>query len=380
MQVRLPGKYGDKVLFNEIYKGKTVLVTGHTGFKGSWLTFWLLKLGANVVGISKDIPTTPALFEVLSLEEKINHNIANLSDLGAIKKIITDTKPDFIFHLAAQAIVSESYQSPLETLNTNIIGSAHVLESVRELTNACTVVMITSDKCYENVEWCWGYREQDPLGGKDIYSASKAGAEVIIHSYVRSFFNQNKENIRICSARAGNVIGGGDWAKDRIVVDCFQEWSQKKAVEIRSPQATRPWQHVLEPLSGYLALAQRLHDSNELHGESFNFGPKLDQNTPVIELVKDLWAYWPHSLENDDFVNAGDAPFNEAGLLKLNCDKALMHLKWLPTLSYDECIKMVGTWYATYYSNPSQITDVTDKQLQLYMTKAEKENLNWAKK
>jgi CDP-glucose 4,6-dehydratase len=262
-------------MFSSIYKNKKVLVTGHTGFKGSWLTTWLLKLKANVIGISKDIPTHPSMFEELNLEEKIKHYQEDIRNLSKMSEIILDEKPDFLFHLAAQSLVSVSYDDPIETISSNLLGTANILEALKISNHKCTSIIITSDKAYENVEQIWGYKEDDKMGGRDIYSGSKGAAELIIKSYYHSFFKNKESNITLAIGRAGNVIGGGDWAKDRIVVDCMKSWSDNKSVEIRSPKATRPWQHALEPLSGYLNLGQVLCEDGGLHGESFNFGPRF---------------------------------------------------------------------------------------------------------
>ena len=251
-------------MFNNPYQNKKVLITGHTGFKGSWLTTWLLRLGATVVGISKDILTNPSMFEILGLKDKIRHHSFDIRALNLLKNTIQKEKPDFIFHLAAQAIVSVSYEDPVETITSNAIGTMNLLESLRKIDWGCTAVIITSDKCYDNVEREQGYKETDTLGGKDIYSGSKGAAELIIKSYLESFFLSFNHPVKVGIARAGNVIGGGDWAKDRIVVDSIKAWSKKRFVEIRSPKATRPWQHVLEPLSGYLVLAYYLKKNHSL--------------------------------------------------------------------------------------------------------------------
>ena len=252
-------------MFQNKYKNKKVLVTGHTGFKGSWLTTWLIKLGAEVTGLSNGIPTSPSMFEELNLSNKINDIRLDVKDLASVKKVINDCQPDFIFHLAAQAIVSKSYSDPVDTVTTNVIGTMNILESLRLYDQSCTVIMITSDKCYDNVEWIWGYKESDHMGGKDVYSGSKGAAELIIKSYVNSFF-KNNHPVKIAIGRAGNVIGGGDWASDRIIVDCVKAWSKGEKLEIRSPEATRPWQHVMEPLSGYLTLGEKLYNNSNLHG------------------------------------------------------------------------------------------------------------------
>lgn len=363
-------------MFDNCYHGKTVVVTGNSGFKGAWLTAWLLKLGAKVVGISIDIPTTPSLFETLKLEDKIDHHVCDVRDLESLRKIIHNSAPDFVFHLAAQAIVSVSYEDPINTFTTNAMGTANVLECLRGLQNPCTAVFVTSDKCYENIEWEWGYKETDALGGKDIYSGSKAAAEVICHSYCASFFTTPEKGIRIATARAGNVIGGGDWSRDRIVVDCINAWSQGAPVELRSPNATRPWQHVLEPLSGYLVLGQALYQNPNLHGEAFNFGPDAKQNRPVVDLVAALANTWgcPAS---EAFSISDNIPFNEAGLLKLNCDKAQFHLKWHATLNFDSCVDYVGSWYRAYHQSKQDMFELTLSQLASFESAARDQGAAW---
>jgi len=281
------------------FRNKTVLVTGHTGFKGSWLSTWLHNLGANVVGVSNDIVSMPSNFSVSGVPTFIEDRRLDIRDLDAVKSLIEDIQPDFVFNLAAQALVRRSYENPLETMTTNAIGSANVLESLREINKKVSVVMITSDKAYDNVEWAWGYRETDRLGGKDPYSASKGMAELAIRSYVESFFKSSGCNIRIGIARAGNVIGGGDWALDRIVPDCMRAWANGDIVDIRSPLATRPWQHVLEPLSGYLCLARDLYLYDKHNGEAYNFGPPADQNYSVSELIDEMSKSWKQIKWND---------------------------------------------------------------------------------
>ncbi|MEN9491274.1 MAG: CDP-glucose 4,6-dehydratase [Pseudomonadota bacterium] len=367
--------------FAGIYRDKRVLVTGHTGFKGSWLTAWLLKLGARVIGFSDRIPTNPAMFEVLGLEDRIEHHIGDVRNAAAVARLVSDTKPDFVFHLAAQAIVSTSYQDPLDTISTNVMGTTNVLEALRHLNHPCTAVIITSDKCYENVEWPWGYKETDHLGGRDIYSGSKGAAEVIFHSYYWAFFRDgDKSPVRIATGRAGNVIGGGDWAKDRIIVDCVRSWSQGGTVEIRSPEATRPWQHVLEPLSGYLTLGAELARDHRLCGESFNFGPRNEQNKTVVSLLGDLRKHWKHDPTGEPYRITGHVPFHEAGLLRLNCDKAAFYLKWEASLTYADCIEMVGRWYSNFYAgNPSNAYELTLAQIEQYESAALQRGLEWTK-
>jgi CDP-glucose 4,6-dehydratase len=361
-------------LFKDIYRGKKVLVTGHTGFKGSWLTTWLLKLGAEVIGVSKDIPTTPAMFKELKLEDKISHYFADIRDLEKMKEIFNREKPDFLFHLAAQPIVSTSYLDPIETISSNIMGTANILETIRTLDLEITAIIITSDKAYDNIEQVWGYKEIDAMGGKDIYSGSKGGAELVIKSYFYSFF-KNSKKVRLAIGRAGNVIGGGDWAKDRIVVDCVEAWNRGEKVEIRSPKATRPWQHVLEPLSGYLDLGAELFQNRDLHGEAFNFGPRSEQNHTVLELLSDLAKYWKI---DEPYRVTDNIPFHEAGLLKLNCDKALFYLKWQSTMVYKDTIKFTSEWYFNFYRGEKDILDLTLQQIENYEKLAKERELKWS--
>jgi CDP-glucose 4,6-dehydratase len=363
-------------MFSNYYNNKKVLVTGHTGFKGSWLTSWLIKLNAKVVGYSKDVPTNPSMFNDLELKEHIKHYIADIRDLKFLKEVINKEKPDIIFHLAAQAIVSKSYIDPVETNSTNIIGTMNVLESVKEIDFQCSLIMITSDKCYKNVEWIWGYKETDHLGGKDVYSGSKAAAEIVIHSYFHSFF-KNHQYVKIGVGRAGNVIGGGDWAEDRIVVDCMKSWKNNGKVEIRSPKATRPWQHVLEPLSGYLSLGSKL--SSKINGEAFNFGPKFSKNHTVIDLLNDLAKDFGISDVKNAYKITENIPFNEAGLLKLNCDKALFKLNWEANLDYHQTVKIIANWYKEYYKNNSNLFDYTLNQISEYEKIAITQSLDWTK-
>lgn len=365
-------------MFDSVYAGKKVLITGHTGFKGSWLTTWLLHLGAEVCGVAKDIPTIPAMFEQIGLRQKIQHSVVDIRDINAVSSVFHDFRPDFVFHLAAQAIVSESYDNPLDTISTNVLGTANILEVLREVDYQCAAVFVTSDKCYENVEWEWGYKETDLLGGKDIYSASKAGAEAVIHAYTHSFMDKNKCTIRVASARAGNVIGGGDWAPNRIVADIVRAWNSDSKVEIRCPGATRPWQHVLEPLSGYLTLGMGLYLDGKMHGQSFNFGPRGEQNHTVVELLQDLAKLWGFGCVEEAFSVTDNVPFHEAGLLKLNCDKALFHLKWQANLMYKECLELISEWYRAEMNNPDTLYQLTMRQIQEYQAIAKSRSLVWA--
>ena len=349
------------------FKDKKVLITGLTGFKGSWLTSWLIMLGASVVGISKDVPTQPSFFVDLEVSKKVKHFFGDINDFIFVQDIVRKEKPDFCFHLAAQAIVSESYRNPLDTLTTNAIGTANLLEAFRHVEFNCNVVFITSDKCYENVEWKWGYRENDLLGGKDPYSVSKAMAELSFKTYYQAFFKDHPY-VRIATARAGNVIGGGDWAKDRIVPDAMKSWSNNQSVGIRSPKATRPWQHVLEPLSGYLLLATQLSKGNCV-GESYNFGPPAENNFNVLTLLTQLASHWKLYDQKSIYDIQDIIPFNEAGLLKLNCDKALFDMNWTPTLNFEETVEMTSQWYYSFYNETVDMFDFTLNQISFYQNK-----------
>lgn len=365
-------------MFQNIYQGKTVLVTGHTGFKGSWLSLWLTTLGAKVVGMSLDIPSFPSNFEASEIGRIIQDLRVDVRDAEGVQKAVNACNPDFVFHLAAQALVRRSYDSPLETIATNALGSANVLEALRHLDKPAAAVMITSDKAYDNVEWVWGYRETDRLGGKDPYSASKGMAELAIRTYIESFFKSPASNIRVGVARAGNVIGGGDWAADRIVPDCMTAWSRGEAVDIRSPEATRPWQHVLEPLSGYLALGAELALRRDKHGEAYNFGPPAHQNYSVRELSDEMAKYWSNVRWND--VSRNHEYRHEAGLLKLNCDKALFELRWEPTLMFKDTVRLTVEWYKSFYQrNEASMHDFTVAQIEEYMKLARERNLVWTK-
>lgn len=366
-------------MFDDIFRGKTVVVTGHTGFKGTWLSTWLISLGATVHGISKDIPTQPSMFEELKLADRMSHHILDIRDGERLKALVTRINPDFIFHLAAQPIVSVSYKDPAQTFETNVIGTLNVMECIRELNKKVYGVLITSDKCYENVEWTWGYRENDRLGGKDPYSASKGAAELVIHSYYHSYFKTNPEK-RIVSVRAGNVIGGGDWAPDRIVPDSVRAWAKNSAVTIRRPKATRPWQHVLEPLSGYLRAGQLLSQIDSLNGESYNFGPASDQNVAVLELLKVMSNQW-FGKNSDDMIDVQEqSAFHEAGLLKLNCDKAFHELAWKPVLDFATTTAMTTEWYFNFYNanKGKNVFDLTLSQIGKYCGLAAQKKLPWA--
>jgi len=359
-----------------VFNGKRVLVTGHTGFKGSWLASWLIELGANVTGIALDPPSNPSHFSEAHLGGLIKDIRIDIRNSDALERAILDAQPDYVFHLAAQSLVRKSYDNPIETWQTNVMGTLHVLEALRKLKKPVNAIIITSDKCYDNVEWVWGYKETDRLGGADPYSASKGAAELAIRSHIKSYFQNSMSNIRIASARAGNVIGGGDWADDRIIPDCVKAWSKNEVVELRNPHSTRPWQHVLEPLSGYLNLAVSLSKDASLHGEAFNFGPPAQQNQSVMELFQQMGIYWDQVRWQDVSISA-DGPY-ESGLLKLNCDKSLHFLGWHAVMSFEETVRMTADWYRAYYQSPSEIGLITNSQIDSYTELAKQRGLAWA--
>lgn len=359
-----------------VFKRAKILITGHTGFKGSWLSLWLTQLGAQVYGASLDVPSAPSHFVAAELESRVRDYRLDILDKDALTGLFEEIQPDFVFHLAAQALVRRSYETPVETWQTNALGTINVLEALRALQNPCAAVVITSDKCYDNVEWVWGYRETDALGGPDPYSASKGAAELAIRSYVRSFFPSDGV-VRIGIGRAGNVIGGGDWAGDRIVPDCIRAWSLGRTVPLRNPLATRPWQHVLEPLSGYLNLAMVLKGSPALHGEPFNFGPPAHQNHSVGELVSAMAGHWDQVRSEDVSAQHG-GPY-ESGLLKLNCDKALNHLGWRAVWDFPATVRATALWYRQYYEQPSKsIADFSLGQITEYVSAAQSKGVLWA--
>jgi CDP-glucose 4,6-dehydratase len=364
-----------KTKLEEIYKNKKVLITGNTGFKGSWLSIWLLSLGADVYGISDTIPTEPSHYVTAGLESKIQYSEIDIRNFQLLNIEIHKIKPDFVFHLAAQPLVRKSYQSPLETIEVNVMGTANLLESLKDADWKCHAVMITSDKCYDNQEWTWGYRETDPVGGKDPYSASKGAAELVIKTYAHSYFEDSKHPVKVAVGRAGNVIGGGDWALDRIIPDCVKAWSHSKSVEIRNPHATRPWQHVLEPLSGYLVLGEFLSQDPNLNAEAFNFGPPGDQNHTVGELIEEMQKTWDQVLwDKTEESN----PVYESGLLKLCCDKAVHHLSWKPVMHFEETVFFTSSWYQNYYKGTIDVFSYSQQQISEYTKLANQRKIQWA--
>ncbi|TKZ15779.1 CDP-glucose 4,6-dehydratase [Shimia litoralis] len=342
---------------SDFWSGKRVLVSGHTGFKGSWLSFWLNKLGADVAGLALSPDTNPALFDQMGIEALVDHMIGDIRDADLVARRVAEVQPDLVFHLAAQPLVIESYATPLETWQTNVMGSCHVMQAIRQLSGRCAVVMVTTDKVYENLEDGRPYNEQHSLGGHDPYSASKAAMEFAVSSWRRSFLGGT--NIRMASARAGNVIGGGDWAANRIVPDIVRALSRGKPIEVRNPDAVRPWQHVLEPLAGYLVLAERLWTSDDpVYQSGFNFGPDPQDARPVRDVVTEALRHWPGRW-ND--VSPEDA-VHEAGLLSLDPAKSEALLGVKPRWSFEQTIEKTINWYRSVGDGKSA-AEVTEAQL-----------------
>lgn len=328
----------------EFWRGRKVFLTGHTGFKGAWLSEWLLDLGAELTGYALAPPTQPALFDQLGLAERMDHHIGDISDRAAVQAALQAADPQIVLHMAAQPLVRDSYDDPIGTYQTNVMGTAHVLEACRQLSNLAAVVVVTTDKCYENREWHWGYREDEAMGGYDPYSSSKACTELVTAAYRRSFFQPNAEGraVQIGSARAGNVIGGGDWARDRLIPDAMRAFAKGESVQIRYPDSIRPWQHVLEPLGGYLRLAECLvREPDGRYAEGWNFGPADHDAVSVRQVLDRLCQNWPGA--GWDAVG-GDHP-HEAGFLKLDCSKARARLNWTPKLDLDTALDWTRQWY-----------------------------------
>lgn len=356
-------------MFNNIYKGKKVLVTGHTGFKGSWLTLWLNKLGAKVCGYSLEPNTEPSMFKELNLVDVCENHFGNILDIEKLSKVFEEFQPEIVFHLAAQPIVRLSYKEPVLTYQTNVIGTLNVLEAARNCKSVKAFVNITTDKCYENKEVARGYTEDEPMGGYDMYSSSKGCVEIMSSSYRRSFL-QEERTYSMATARAGNVIGGGDWAEDRLIPDCVRYINKNQPIEIRNPIAVRPWQHVLEPLSGYLLLGQKLFEEGKKYAEGFNFGPNEDSVLKVADVAQKVVQYY----EKGEVVVHKKDNLHEANLLMLNIDKAEKVLGWTPTLTAEEAVKNTVEWYKHFYEKSENMYDYTMKQINEY-----EENIKWNK-
>jgi CDP-glucose 4,6-dehydratase len=356
------------MMFSNIYKGRKVLVTGHTGFKGSWLTLWLQRMGAEVTGISLQPETETNHWDMLGLDAESCY--IDIRKESLLRQKVLEVKPEVVFHLAAQPLVRRSYRKPLETWATNVMGTANLLDACRHVENLAAIVVVTTDKCYENKEWVWGYREIDPLGGRDPYSASKGGSELVAASYRSSFFNVPGSPL-LATARAGNVIGGGDWSEDRLIPDLVRSIAARKSLEIRSPMATRPWQHVLECLSGYLMLGQQLLEKNLCCAEAWNFGPDREGNRQVKQVLAELKVNWP-LVE----WNCNDSPQpHEAQLLHLDSGKAREKLHWHPVWTFEEGIAATAEWYRAWLEKKEVATVL---QLQRYIKLAGNRGLCWA--
>ena len=354
----------ENLVTSSAWRGRKVFLTGHTGFKGGWLALWLRQLGASVCGYSLDPPTTPNLFTELRLAELVEDIRADIADGPKLTRALGEFSPEIVFHLAAQPLVRKSYLDPVGTYTTNVLGTAHLLEAVRSTPSVKAVVVITTDKCYENREWVWGYREQDPLGGYDPYSSSKACVEILTASYRRSFFSSesNDHSVAIATARAGNVVGGGDWSEDRLIPDLIRGFLDGKAVRIRYPGAIRPWQHVLDPLAGYLALGQRLLNNEMKCATAWNFGPS-DEETWTVGQVADVMASkWSNGAK---WETDGSPSHHEASYLKLDASKARAELDWAPRLNLENTLKWVVDWFRAWHKN-CDMREFTSRQISAY--------------
>ena len=368
--------------FADTYRGKRVLLTGHTGFKGAWLSEWLIALGADVTGFSLPPPTEPSLFAQLESAKRLRHVEGDVRDLAAVERIVNAVKPDYVFHLAAQPLVRLSYQEPVATYATNVMGTVNVLEAVHRSGHPCGIVAVTTDKCYENREWVHSYREEDPMGGYDPYSSSKGAAELVIAAYRRSFFSQPDSVVQLASARAGNVIGGGDWALDRIVPDCIRALKGGSVIPVRNKVATRPWQHVLEPLSGYLWLGAALgakrpagfHFPPKTYASAFNFGPALTSNRTVAELVAEILKHWPGRWEDKSDPGA----VHEAKLLNLATDKSFHFLQWQPVWNFADTIAQTISWYHDVDQSPAMALAKTRAQIENFTETARHLGVAWS--
>lgn len=343
------------------WKSKKVFITGHTGFKGSWLSLWLQTMGANVKGYSLAPPTNPSLFQEAHVADNMESTIGDIRDLRVLKKSMTSFNPDILIHMAAQPLVRLSYNDPVDTYSTNVMGTVNVLEAARSCPDLKAIVSVTTDKCYENKEWVWGYRENEAMGGHDPYSSSKGCAELVTTAYRRSFFYAN-DTASIASARAGNVIGGGDWAEDRLIPDILKAFENSKSVVIRNPLSTRPWQHVLEPLSGYLVLAQNLYNEGDAFAEAWNFGPKEEDCKPVNWILDKMVEYWGRDAKWE--LDKNNNP-HEAGFLKLDCSKASKELHWKPKWSLDHTLNLIVNWHQDWKSGKN-MKDVCLKEIASY--------------
>jgi len=363
--------------FGNIFLGKTVFITGHTGFIGTWISSWLKLLGANVVGYSIDIPTKPSMFEIIELKNSVTHIVGDINNLKKLQKSIDEFKPSFVFHLAAQPLVRTSYEKPIETLQTNIMGTANLLESIRNISSVRSCIVFTSDKCYKNIEKNHAYNEDDPLGGYDPYSSSKAAAELITSSYKNSFFTSLKEESKtgIASVRAGNVIGGGDWGQDRLIPDCIKSLVSRKKILIRNPDSVRPFQYILEPINGILKLAQKMWADPENFSTSWNMGPKiLKEKIQVRQLVDKVIEQWGTG-EWENVYDSNSELKHEAKLLMLDSTKAKKFLNWNTVLSFEEAVSETVSWYAAFIDKKLDMNKFTLSQIENYTKKLKQLNI-----
>ncbi len=359
-------------MFANAFSGKKVWLSGHTGFKGAWLAEWLLQAGAQVHGFALAPETSPSLFDQLNLANRLSHEIADINHCETVAESIAQFQPDFVFHLAAQPLVRRSYRLPLETYKTNVLGTIHVLEALRTFEHPCAAVIVTTDKCYENRENGLPYSEDDPLGGRDPYSSSKAMAEIAVAAYRQSYFQASLSPVKVATARAGNVVGGGDWAEDRIVPDCIRALQSNQAIVVRNPSATRPWQHVLEPLSGYLWLAASLSQQAEAP-HTLNFGPNSESNRCVQDLVTEILKHWPgHWIDQSP-----QDGLHEAKLLNLSIDKAASTLGWRPVWNFEQTLQRTVEWYRRSLLNPSETLTLTRDQIESFCCDAKSAQLSW---
>ena len=362
--------------FKDFYEDKTVLITGHTGFKGAWLTLWLLQLGAKVIGYSLEPPTTPSLFNILDLDKRIKHIVGDIRDESKLKEIIEVNKPDIIFHLAAQAIVGYSYEEPKLTYETNIMGTINLFEAVKETNSVRVFINVTSDKCYDNKEISEGYKESDPMGGYDPYSSSKGCAELVTSAYRNSFFNPSDFEVHkviLASVRSGNVIGGGDWGDKRLIPDCMRALSKGELITIRSPEAIRPWQYVLESLSGYLLLGTLMWEGDPKYARGWNFGPEKKDTLKVLDVVKKATKVYGKG----NYEISKDASFHEAKLLMLEINDAKSVLGWSPIYNVDKAIEETAKWYSAFYSGDKNMYDYSITQIKQYINAAKDKQVSW---
>ena len=365
-------------IFDDVFKGKTILVTGHTGFIGSWLTLWLKHLGANIIGYSLSPPTKPALFDILNLSNEITDVTADIRDKKKLSETVKKYEPEFVFHLAAQSLVRDSYENPLDTFEINVLGTANMLEVLRSSSSVKVALIMTSDKCYDNKTSDQPHVEDDPMGGIDPYSASKGAAELITSSYKDSFFDINDHKISISTIRAGNILGGGDWAKDRIIPDSINAINRNHNIKIRNPDSIRPWQYVLEPISGMLWLARKMYSNQKEFNQSWNFGPEIGQKFLTVKEIADYILTKSNSSLKIDFTDNSNQPF-ESKKLMIDSSKAYSNLDWKNIYTIDDALSEIIAWYKTYQNKQEDMKEFSISQIDNYVSKAKQVNMNWTK-